>query len=314
MNNKNREIPSVFTYKYFWIAIIIPISISLTLMCFIWINDNLTLQWPNKNSLNTFLNFMSVPLWILGSSIPFATLAAANFRAIQFQENLEYQKCNLERQEYEHSLDIYHKELSIFREKLLSIIVNLKFKKIKPEDATILFSSLYQKPTKGNKEFKADEDFINKLKDYKTRTSELAWKLFENIDDAGHLNCLKEELKKVFQNKFGFELVGFDNLYNKQDLCIIIYLCELDHDLRQILAVLGVKAERIGKSKLLEILRCHHEITIIYQYMFAPRYVSPHLSPEKMTTSEIFNYWSNDCSKDLDTKFKKMLEEAGITS
>ncbi|CAM3685810.1 MULTISPECIES: hypothetical protein [Pseudoalteromonas] len=153
--NQKENIPSVFTYKYFWLAIAIPVSISLILMCFIWINDRLIPEWPNKKTLDTFLTFMSVPLWILGSSIPLATLAAANFRAIQFQENLKYQKDNLEfqkrnieRQEYEHVLDLYHKELSIFKEKLESVLENEKYEFITSGDSTMIFTRLYEKPSK----------------------------------------------------------------------------------------------------------------------------------------------------------------------
>ena len=152
--NQKENIPSVFTYKYFWLAIAIPVSISLILMCFIWINDRLIPEWPNKNSLDIFLTFMSVPLWILGSSIPLATLAAANFRAIQFQENLKYQKNNLEfqkrtieRQEYEHALDLYHKELNIFTACFNSVLLNEEYKIIKGANATLIYSKAFRKPT-----------------------------------------------------------------------------------------------------------------------------------------------------------------------
>lgn len=123
-------------------------------MLFILQNDNLALEWPSKKSLDTFLTYMSVPLWIMGSSIPFATLAAANFRAVQFQENLKYQKDklafqkrNIERQEYEHVLDLYHKELEIFKAKLNSIFQNSGHKKFKPLDTTMLCIRFYKKPS-----------------------------------------------------------------------------------------------------------------------------------------------------------------------
>ena len=99
--NNNKKISSVFTYSYFWIAIIIPVSLSSLLMSFIFINDGLSIEWPNKETLSVFLEYMNVPLWILGSALPLATLATANFRALQFQSNLNYQKRTIERQEFE---------------------------------------------------------------------------------------------------------------------------------------------------------------------------------------------------------------------
>ncbi|TMN46390.1 hypothetical protein CWB93_23740, partial [Pseudoalteromonas piscicida] len=62
--NNNKQITSVFTYSYFWIAITIPLSLSFLLMGFIFINDGLSIEWPSKETLSVFLEYMNVPLWI----------------------------------------------------------------------------------------------------------------------------------------------------------------------------------------------------------------------------------------------------------
>ncbi|WP_198403008.1 hypothetical protein [Pseudoalteromonas sp. 1_2015MBL_MicDiv] len=144
------KVQSVFTYSIFRISLIIPILLSIVLLLFIWVNDNLSITWPSKESLDVFLNYMEVPLWVLGSSIPLGTLAAANFRALQFQQNLLYQKENIERQNFEHIIDLYHKELSLFKEKFESIIINGKFKTIKGSNGALIFTRFYEKPTKEN--------------------------------------------------------------------------------------------------------------------------------------------------------------------
>jgi hypothetical protein len=146
-NNQKEKVRSVFNYKYFQLAAAVPLVLGFILMIFIWQYDNLSLEWPSKKTLETFLSYMSVPLWIMGSAIPLATLATANFRAIQFQENLEYQKRNLERQEFEHALDLYHKELNIFTACFNSVLLNEEYKIIKGSNATLIYSKAFSKPT-----------------------------------------------------------------------------------------------------------------------------------------------------------------------
>ncbi|WP_252948388.1 hypothetical protein [Pseudoalteromonas shioyasakiensis] len=201
-NNKKEKVRSVFNYKYFQIALAVPLALGSTLMIFIWCNDNLSLEWPDKKSLDTFLSYMSVPLWVMGSSIPLATLAAANFRAIQFQENLKYQKDNLEfqkrnmkRQEYEHSLDLFHKELSLFKGGLSSLLKNENFDLIKPEDTTTIFLNVFKKPlSSDDKPLVYDLEKAKKLSLFMSK----ATKLIAKLDDC---NVDRKTLAFYFLNK-----------------------------------------------------------------------------------------------------------------
>ncbi|MEJ6473800.1 hypothetical protein [Pseudoalteromonas piscicida] len=133
---------TIFTYWVFWAFILIPIILSLILMCAIATGDALEFTKITKASLDTFIEYQKVPLVILGLSIPFGTLAAANFRAKQFHRNLE-------RQEYEHQIDLYQKELNLFEKKFEGAIEPEKFTYVHSRHATIVFSRSRKYPEKG---------------------------------------------------------------------------------------------------------------------------------------------------------------------
>ena len=259
------KIPSVFNYKYFKLATVIPIVTSLVLMCFIWQNDNLSFEWPSKKSLETFFTFMSVPLWIMGSAIPFATLAAANFRAIQFQENLEYQKRNLERQEYEHALDLYHKELNIFTSCFNSVLLNEQYKIIKGSNATLIYSKAFRKPTPNSTTSKCINTGFFKLilffqekmiKDHK-RTLYSIEKFDENV-------IFNHMLSNVFISEFTIDDILDLKLKHHaipaDASSLISFLLTLDSSLEEIASLLGVAKKSVKTNKLCDVVSFYVEI------------------------------------------------------
>ncbi|WP_419147536.1 hypothetical protein [Pseudoalteromonas 'SMAR'] len=145
---KGRLGNTIFTYWVFWAFILIPIILSLILMCAIAIGDALEFTKITKESLDTFIEYQKVPLVILGLSIPFGTLAAANFRAKQFHRNLE-------RQEYEHQIDLYHKDLDFFERKLDGAVGNRQFQYISKQHAALVFNNSRHYPVRGGMLFDA---------------------------------------------------------------------------------------------------------------------------------------------------------------
>ncbi|MEK0158280.1 hypothetical protein WLQ65_03860 [Pseudoalteromonas piscicida] len=139
---KGRLGKTIFTYWVFWAFILIPIILSLILMCAIATGDALEFTKITKESLDTFIEYQKVPLVILGLSIPFGTLAAANFRAKQFHRNLE-------RQEYEHQIDLYHKELSFFEKKFEGFFKVDDIRYVRTTHGAMVFSKSRKYPQKG---------------------------------------------------------------------------------------------------------------------------------------------------------------------
>ena len=133
---------TIFTYWVFWAFILIPIILSLILMCVIATGDALEFTKITKASLDTFIEYQKVPLVILGLSIPFGTLAAANFRAKQFHRNLE-------RQEYEHQIDLYHKELDFFERKFEGTFKVDDIMFVRTTHGALVFSKSRKYPQKG---------------------------------------------------------------------------------------------------------------------------------------------------------------------
>ncbi|WP_185843574.1 hypothetical protein [Pseudoalteromonas luteoviolacea] len=216
----NNKFSGVFSYSIFWFSIILPIMIATILMAFIIVNDNLSPEWPSKGSLAIFLKYMEVPLWIFGSSIPLATLAAANYRAIQFQKNLDFQKrnldfqkINLERQELEHVVDLYHKELTLFKEKFEAIIYNGNFRCIRPEDATMVYTRFYPKPKQaGDYIFKIDEVRLEYVFDFIKIVEKNVFSIakYNNVVSFGS----ELKLKCIFIEKFLNKLSERERCYN----------------------------------------------------------------------------------------------------
>lgn len=251
-DHQKEKVPSVFTYEYFWMAIAIPIVVGLILMFFIWQNDKLSFERPSRESLETFVTFMSVPLWIMGSAIPFATLAAANFRAVQFQENLNYQKRNIERQEYEHKLDLYHKELVLFKEKFEAVINNGGFKLIRSNDATSIYCRFYLKP-------KSKDDTHNTIDQNRVDYIFAFFINFEQevfaIAKEPNLNRMKYEvIEYIIDDKDNKILADVCMRTNSYKVKIIILLLTFENDLKELCDVIGIKHYSIFKFSLTQVI------------------------------------------------------------
>jgi hypothetical protein len=266
-DHQKEKVRSVFNYKYFQLAAAVPLVLGFILMIFIWKNDNLSLEWPSKKTLDTFLAYMSVPLWIMGASIPFATLAAANFRAIQFQENLEYQKRNLERQEYEHALDLYHKELTIFKEKLTSSLANEKYKFITASDSTMIFTRLYEKPTKRCMvPAKPDSQVIEHL----YFSISCASKGIKAIDGLRVITDIdkRNETKTVFLKEYFPELGHGNHIIAEKlrfgDMMILQFILIYEGILKQISHALGIKLMLVNSETVLDIIKFYSEVIRFY--------------------------------------------------
>lgn len=266
-NNKKEKVRSVFNYKYFQIALALPLALGCTLMIFIWCNDNLSLEWPSKKSLDTFLSYMSVPLWVMGSSIPLATLAAANFRAIQFQENLNFQKRNTERQEFEHALDLYHKELSIFKEQLASVIVNLKFEIIKPEDVTSIYTCVFTKPVVNcNKPLNYNLDTLEAMSDFMKRAEKLIVKL-DNFSLKGE-TLARYYLKKVAPKHYRIDIEKLAKNVDIDKIKIALLINWFSIENNTTTRKLGIKCLALEEDKASDILKFLQEVIDLYQIIY----------------------------------------------
>ena len=251
-DNPKEKVRSVFNYKYFQLAVALPLVLGVILMFLIWQNDNLSLEWPTKKTLETFLTYMSVPLWIMGSSIPFATLAAANFRAIQFQENLNYQKRNIERQEYEHKLDLYHKELVLFKEKFEAVINNGGFKLIRSNDATSIYCRFYLKPeSKDDTHNTIDQNRVDYIFAFFINFEQEVFA----IAKEPNLNRMKYEVIEYIiddnDNKILSDVCMRTNSYKVK---IIILLVTFENNLKELCDVIGIKHYSIFKFSLTKVI------------------------------------------------------------
>lgn len=264
-NNQKEKLRSVFNYKYFQLAVSVPLVIGFILMIFIWQNDNLSLEWPTKKTLETFLTYMSVPLWIMGSSIPFATLAAANFRAVQFQENLNFQKRNTERQEYEHAIDLYHKELQIFTACFSSTLSNHRYKNIQEENATLIFTKAYEKPSRNCLNHRIiNPRFFRIILLFQETMLEvydsilIGMQKFESYDlfiimlkliDPSYASDVEDKTNKKITSEV------------TKEVSLMIYsLYTLDSALEEISALLGVQYETIKTGNLSDVVQSYVEI------------------------------------------------------
>lgn len=298
-NSKIKKEPSVFNYKYFLLALAVPLALGCTLMIFIWCNDNLSLEWPSKKSLDTFLTYMSVPLWVMGSSIPLATLAAANFRAIQFQENLNFQKRNIERQEYEHALDIYHKELDLFKDKLSSLLPNARYQMITPQDSTVLFTRIYKKPSKSEPGLTYNEDIVNMMFSY----TEAVHTVMKSI-----LGCKSREvlIKSVSFQKLKLDHDIFTSL-NLDGLRAAVFLARLDEITQNLCFCLGLKQNKLASSSILDSYRIIYEISKFYETL-DHHCIDDKYKPNKEHLIEInekFTQWQDSGSLDLELRLGK---------
>ncbi|WP_212748511.1 hypothetical protein [Pseudoalteromonas rubra] len=267
----NKQSKGIFSYPLFWCAILFPVVISTTLMLFIGFNDNLTFQPPSRESLALFLDYMKVPLWILGSAIPFATLAAANYRAIQFQDNLDFQRRNTERQELEHTVELYHKELSLFKEKFEAIIYNGKFNLIRSEDSTIIYTRFYPKP-------KRREDVLFQIDEMRVKLVYEFMKLIERVVfDLGKINSVStsgaeralkaDVIKQVFNTLSGQEQEDIIRSLNIYDVKLINFLLIVDEKKSFVCSSIGIKNYSVKDEpvvvvirSILDIIGLHHSI------------------------------------------------------
>ncbi|MCQ8881445.1 hypothetical protein NQS96_06450 [Pseudoalteromonas shioyasakiensis] len=265
-DNQKEKIPNVFNYKYFQLAFAVPLVLGFILMIFIWQNDNLSLEWPSKKTLEIFLSYMSVPLWIMGSAIPLATLATANFRAIQFQENLEYQKRNLERQEFEHALDLYHKELNIFTACFNSVLLNEEYKIIKGSNATLIYSKAFSKPTPNSTTSKCiNTNFFRLILFFQEKMIKAYKNSLDSIEKFHENVIFTNMLSYVFISEFSRDEI-FENLKLKDNSIpadassLISFLLTFDSSLEEIASLLGVAKKSVKTNKLCDVVSFYIEI------------------------------------------------------
>jgi hypothetical protein len=116
---------------------------AITLMLFIADSSNLILAPITKESLELFVKYQKIPLLILSLALPLGTVAAANFRALQFQRNLD-------RQEYEHQMDLYYKNREEFEKKVKGIVLGGGFRYFKDGHSVLVYSRFYDKPKAGS--------------------------------------------------------------------------------------------------------------------------------------------------------------------
>ncbi|WP_212751475.1 hypothetical protein [Pseudoalteromonas sp. S2721] len=319
-DNQKEKVRSVFNYKYFQIALAVPLALGCTLMILIWQNDNLSFERPSKESLETFLTYMSVPLWIMGSAIPFATLAAANFRAIQFQENLNYQKRNIERQEYEHKLDLYHKELVLFKEKFEAAINNGGFKLIRANDATSIYCRFYLKP-------KSKDDAHNTIDQNRVDYIFTFFINFEKkvfaIAKEPNINKMKYEIIKYIiddkDNKFLPDICMRTNSYKVK---IIILLSTFENVLKELCDVIGIKHYSMFNSSLTKVIELITEILALQRSLLDSgdsKYNHFFSFNRQSHLIEILNLWIKQSQikmhteKDTGYQYKNFIDDCRLT-
>ncbi|MBH0030266.1 hypothetical protein I6F10_04980 [Pseudoalteromonas sp. SWYJZ98] len=133
---------SIFTYPIFLGFVGVPIIIATLLMWLIACSSNLSFAFITKESLELFVEYQKIPLFILSLALPLGTVAAANFRALQFNSNLE-------RQEYEHQLDLFYKGEEQFVKIMYGVIQTGNYKHFDHAFSSLIYSRLYKKPSKG---------------------------------------------------------------------------------------------------------------------------------------------------------------------
>lgn len=322
-NRKIKKVPSVFNYKYFQLALAVPLAIGCTLMIFIWCNDNLSLEWPDKKSLDTFLSYMSVPLWVMGSSIPLATLAAANFRAIQFQENLKYQKDNLEfqkrnmkRQEYEHSLDLFHKELSLFKDSWSSLLKNENFNLIKPEDTTSIFLNVFKKPLSSeDKPLVYNLEKAKKLSLFMSKATKLIVKLDDcNVDSKTlAFYFLNKKAPKYFLIDIDAEKVSKEVHINAIKLALLVSWYSQQSN--RVSNTFGVKQISIYDNHVGDILLLIKEVMKLYSMIYNAKSASDKIDIEIYNNNFSYHYCASKISewmKNCDNSFSNNLNLKSI--
>ncbi|MDK1285949.1 hypothetical protein [Pseudoalteromonas umbrosa] len=264
----NNKSSGVFSYKVFWFSLCAPVVIAVILMLAIAHNDNLSLDWPSQYSLTIFLKYMEVPIWIFGSSIPFATLAAANYRAIQFQENLDFQRRNLERQELEHVVDLYHKELILFKDKFEAVVHNGKFKCIRPEDATIIYTRFFPKPKKaGDCIFKIDDvrvDYIYEIIKFVEKEAFLIEKYNEEIKVGSELELKCDLMKRLDIGLNQEEERVIINSLNIYDVKLMVLLFIIEEKLLSACHSIGIKHHSIHYFPVVTVFESFMDVVGLY--------------------------------------------------
>lgn len=215
---------SIFTYPMFLSAVAAPITAATLLMLLIACSSNLSFTSITKESLELFVAYQKIPLFILSLALPLGTVTAANFRAIQFQKNLN-------RQEYEHHLDLYYKNIHEFEKKLQGSLEGSDTTFITIKHAYLIYSRFHSKPNYGE---------LVDVKPNAKRIENISKKIIEihglfNSIDENH-----EILAKFIKNEFGKDIdkIIEKNMYALKALC---FICEVNPLITSVASMFGVK-------------------------------------------------------------------------
>jgi hypothetical protein len=146
-NNKENEqvhTDSIFRYPLFRAAVLIPIFISIALFYYISSIAQLTFDASSFENFELFLTFMKFPILILSLALPFGTVAASNFRSIQFQKSLDNQEKVMQQSEIDFVRSMYFKELEYFVGKFRAIVRHGNFKILTEEDGYLIYARIYE--------------------------------------------------------------------------------------------------------------------------------------------------------------------------
>ena len=171
-NNKGNGQPrtdSVFRYNLFWWAVLTPMSISIALFFYISSIAQLTFGANDFENFELFLTFMKSPILILSLALPFGTVAASNFRSIQFQQSLDNQQKVMAQSEVDFVRSMYFKELEYFVGKFKAIIRHGNFKILTENDGYLIYARIYEESLdSGNYPFEKNMALFQLIDEYFT--------------------------------------------------------------------------------------------------------------------------------------------------
>jgi hypothetical protein len=170
-NNGNiqEQVDNVFTYGLFWWAVLLPIIISIIFLFHISYIAHLTFNLSSFKYFELFLTHMHFPLLIASLALPFGTVAASNFRSIQFQKSLNIQQAVMVQGKEDFVRSMYLKELEYFKGKFKAIVKHGEFKLITEDDGHLIYARIYELSLEnGDYPFKKNMNLFQSIADYFT--------------------------------------------------------------------------------------------------------------------------------------------------
>lgn len=190
-NSKQDNVKSIFRYNLFRLAVGIPIAVSIIVFWYISSIAQLSFDITNFENFELFLTFMKFPLLIASLALPFGTVAASNFRSIQFQINLNNQQAMMVQTKHDFVRSLYFKELEYFVGKFKAIVKHEGFKVITELDGHLIYARMYELSLeKGEYPFKKNMNLFESIGEYFTELEKVLLKFDEDVKTNSNINLI----------------------------------------------------------------------------------------------------------------------------